>query len=187
MTECFRSIGKAFRRFWKDETGNQAVQMACLTPILLILIAFIFDRFIIYEGVTAVSYAGNEALRIAVIKPDEGAAKQSVLATLSDRLDATGMGWCSSNDVKACIPWSHGAAVSGDTKNFAGNKNIRVAMSTDKGWCNGSTVTLSIRAHKAALMPSYTTLRRLLKNGGPVYHEHVYTIKARVESSNLCS
>ena len=91
MTECFRSIGKAFRRFWKDETGNQAVQMACLTPILLILIAFIFDRFIIYEGVTAVSYAGNEALRIAVIKPDEGAAKQSVLATLSDRLDATGM------------------------------------------------------------------------------------------------
>lgn len=38
------------KNFFKDEEGSEAVQMAILLPIILLLVMFITDRFIQYEG-----------------------------------------------------------------------------------------------------------------------------------------
>lgn len=171
---------------WKNEGGNEAIEMACLMPILLLVIAFIFDRFIIWEGTMYTAYAGNEAIRAAAVQSDFKKAESTALDTLSERFESTGMGWCTAKDVGTCIDWSNGASMSDATDKFDGNKSIRAAMSTSKGWCNGSYLNLYVRAHKASLLPSYSTLRHLLKDGAPIYHEHVYKVKARVESSTMC-
>lgn len=169
-----------------NEDGNEAIQMACLMPILLLVIAFIFDRFIVWEGTMYTAYAANEAIRTAAVQSDIDKAKSAALDTLSERFESTGMGWCTATDASDCVSWSDGATMSDSTENFDSTESIRAAMSTTEGWCNGSYLKLYVRAHKASLMPSYSTLRNLLKNGGPIYHTHTYKVKARVESSTVC-
>lgn len=169
-----------------NEDGNEAIQMACLMPILLLVIAFIFDRFIVWEGTMYTAYAANEAIRTAAVQSDVDKAKSAALETLSERFESTGMGWCTATDVSGCVDWSNGASMSDSTDKFDSTESIRAAMSTTNGWCNGSYLNLYVRAHKASLMPSYSSLRSLLKSGGPVYHTHTYKVKARVESSTVC-
>ena len=169
-----------------SEDGSEAIEMACLMPLILLILAFTFDRFIIYEGTTSIAYAGNEAIRSTVIQSSEEEAAQRGLEILSDRLGASHMGWCDGPDLEACTSWDNGAIITSSVDSFKNNPQIRYAFATDKGWCSGSYITLSVRAHKASLIPSYSTLRKLLTEGGPVYHEYTYTVHARVESSKKC-
>lgn len=170
-----------------NEDGNEAVQMACLMPIILLVVAFMQDRFLIGEGAIYTSTAANEAIRAAAVQKTDKDARKVALETLTDRLQSTGMGWCSGGSVNGCYQWGNGATIADNESSFNRKEETRAALYTTKGWCNGSYVILKVRAHKASLLPSYSTFRRLLKNGGPIYHEHVYTVKARVESTTICS
>ena len=83
------------KKFFKDEEGSEAVQMAILLPIILLLVMFITDRFIQYEGLTTTTVASNEALRAAVVQTSKEDAKNVIKDTLENRFSEGGIGWCS--------------------------------------------------------------------------------------------
>ena len=73
------------KNFFKDEEGSEAVQMAILLPIILLLVMFITDRFIQYEGLTTTTVASNEALRAAVVQTNKEDSKNIIKDTLENR------------------------------------------------------------------------------------------------------
>lgn len=168
------------KTFFKDEKGSEAVQMAILLPIILLLAMFVTDRFIQYEGLTTTTVAANEALRAAVVQSNPEDAKNVIKSTLQDRLSEGGIGWCSGNDVNACVDWSP-SNTTGSISTFNKNDAYRVGIQIDGPWEKGSYITLGVRTHKASLFPSYSSFRRLITEGGPIYHTHSYVIKAMVE------
>ena len=170
-----------------DESGSSSIEMAILTPIFLILVAFWTDRQIIHEGAYSIQVAANQAIRTAAIQETEKDAKKVAKEILSDQFKQTGMGWCENSDTNSCKHWGEVADIGDNTKRFNRVKTEKAAMSTSKGWCNGSYITLGVRAHKGSLLPSYSSLRKLLKNGGAVYHEHTFMVKARVETNKTCN
>ena len=174
--------------FLKDEDGSEAVELAVLFPVILMLVGFIIDRFIQYEGIDALSQAANEAIRTAIVAENEDEAVQRIKETLTDRLDSLDMGWCTGTDNDSCKEWgADDATVVSDQTAFETNQSAKLFVTTDKGWCNGSYLTLGVRAHKSSVFPSFETFRVALANGGPVFHQHTYIIKARVETNTKCS
>lgn len=177
----------ACKKFLKDENGNESVQLAVLFPIILLIVGFITDRFIQYEGVTAVSSAANEAIRYAVVAEDEKEAEKIVKETLIDRMDSSALGWCSSTGNDSCTKWGTNIAQTDDLGTFDNNKKIQLLINIDeKGWCNGSYMKLGVRAHKSSIFPSYESFQNLVRNGGPIYHQHTYIVTARIESNIKC-
>lgn len=176
----------AFLRPLFDESGSSSIEMAILTPIFLLVIAFWADRQIIHEGAYAIQTAANQAIRMAVIQDDLKGAKKTAMEVLSDQFKETNMGWCANKGLDSCKEWGEVAKMSDATKRFKKEPASQVAISVDRGWCNGSYMTLGVRAHKASLLPSYSSMRSLLRRGGSVYHEHVFMVRARVESSKPC-
>lgn len=178
---------QAVLRFIKEEDGNEAVEMAVLFPIILLIVGFIIDRFIQYEGLTALSTAANEAIRSAVVAENEDEAVHRIEETLSDRLKTSDMGWCAGNDNSSCHEWGDEITVVKDRSAFESGTTSKLLVVTDKGWCNGSYITVGVRAHKSSVFPSYESFRTLLSSGGPIYHQHTYIITARVEAKDKCS
>lgn len=179
---------KYIKEFIKNEEGNEAVQMAVLFPIILLIVGFIMDRFIQYEGVTAVSSAANEAIRYSVVAENETEAIQIIEDTLSDRMDSSALGWCNGTDNNSCTSWGSAITMTDDKNVFNSNKSMRLLVDVnEKGWCNGSYITVGVRAHKSSIMPSYESFKQLIQSGGPIYHQHSYIITARVESNEKCN
>lgn len=176
--------------FILQEDGNESVELAVLFPIILLIVGFIIDRFIQYEGVTAVSSAANEAIRYAVVAETREEANNIIKETLSDRMDSSKLGWCRLGylgDNAPCMQWDFaGISTTNDRDEFESNINRKLLITDSKGWCNGSYLTLGVRAHKASVFPSYESFRKLLTNGGPIYHKHTYIVTARVESNKKC-
>lgn len=179
------TIQKKITAFLKEEDGSEAVQMAILLPIILLLVMFITDRFIQYEGLTSTTVAANEALRSAVVQSNQTDAKNVIKDILNDRLKDNGMGWCSGNDVSRCVNWQYANTTSSESS-FKSGKSYRVLFSVSGNWCNGNYVTLGVRAHKASLFPSWSSFRELLTSGGPIYHTHTYVITAKIEGGTKC-
>lgn len=179
---------KFLKQLLQDESGSETVELAVLFPIILLVCMFITDRFIMYEGLTATSSAGNEAIRYSVVAENRAEAETIIKETLSDRLKANGLGWCANGDnMQSCTQWGTNISQTNDVNDFNRNRNIKLLVNVDNNkWCNGSYITVGVRAHKASLLPSYENFRRLITNGGPIYHTHSYVIKARVESSEKC-
>lgn len=178
---------KSIRNHIMNEDGNSSVEMAILFPIIILVVMYITDRFIIYEGLTATSITVNEAVRYAIVQDDKSDAESIVKETLEDRFANQKMGWCLGDDISRCQAWKAGT-VTRDQSAFESTQsaNLFIDVSDDE-WCYGHYVTVGVRAHKASLIPSYENFRRLLTEGGPIFHTHKYTIKARIESSKECS
>lgn len=176
------------KRLILGEDGDEMVEFAVLFPILLFIAMFISDRFITYEGLTSTSSATNEAIRYSVVAENQSEAESIIKETLSDRLEATGMGWCADPDnMDKCVQWGNNVTTVKDEAEFKRNKSAKLLINVDnKKWCNGSYITVGVRAHKASLIPSYENFRRLMTDGGPIYHTHTYVVKARVESNEKC-
>lgn len=182
----FKSIKNTIKEFILNEDGNESVEMAILFPIVLIIVGFIMDRFIQYEGVTAVSSAANEAIRYAIVEKNNSDGKDVALETLKDRMQSSKLGWCKSNDNSTCKQWKSTVKQTSKRADFEKDNSYQFLFTTDKGWCNGSYLTLGVRAHKSSIMPSYESFRQLITKGGPIYHQHTYIITARVESNKKC-
>lgn len=178
---------KKIIRFLKGKRGDEAVQMAILFPILLLIIAFMTDRFIQYEGITATASSANEALRFAVVAKSADEAFDIGRNTLEDRLTANKIGWCiNPDDVQNCRSWS-GSSYTKDVSKFnrkGASEQYLFSIDGDGEWCNGNNLTIGVRAHKSSLLPSFSNFRQLMN--GPVYHTHTYVIRARIESNKLC-
>lgn len=175
-------------QFLQNEDGDEAVEMAVLFPIILLIVGFIIDRFVQYEGVTAVSSAANEAIRYAVVEDNKSAAIKTITETLSDRMESSGLGWCTGNGNNSCKKWKDNIRITDNVSTFKSNKNINLLVNVDnKGWCDGSYIRVGVRAHKSSIFPSYESFQNLVKKGGPVFHQHSYIITARVESNRKCS
>ena len=173
--------------FIHDESGNSSVEMAILFPIIMLVVMFITDRFIVYEGLTATTTSVNEAIRYAIVQDDADDARTIVEDTLEERFAEQKMGWCLGDDVSKCKPWkANGIERRRQSFESSKNSNLYIEVSDDE-WCYGHYITVGVRAHKASLFPSYENFRRLLTEGGPIFHTHKYVIKARIESSKECS
>lgn len=115
-----------------NEDGNEAVQMACLMPIILLVVAFMQDRFLIGEGAIYTSTAANEAIRAAAVQKTDKDARKVALETLTDRLQSTGMGWCSGGSVNGCYQWGNGATIADNESSFNRKEETRAALYTTK-------------------------------------------------------
>jgi len=181
-------ITSSVKKFLMNEDGNESVEMAVLFPIILIIVGFIMDRFIQYEGVTAVSSAANEAIRYSVVAENQSEATQVIKETITDRMDSSSLGWCNGNENNTCVKWGSGIRQTNDEGEFNSNKRMNLLIHVDeKGWCNGSYIKVGLRAHKSSIFPSYESFRHLVKSGGPIYHQHSYIVTARIESNTKCS
>ena len=173
--------------FLENEDGNESVELAVLFPIILLIVGFVMDRFIQYEGVTAVSSAANEAIRYSVVAENTKEATKVIQETLSDRMKSSSLGWCTNKNNSSCRQWGTSINSTNDEAKFKKDKTKQLLVKVDKkGWCNGSYITVGVRAHKSSIFPSYESFQRLIRKGGPVYHQHTYIIKARVESNKKC-
>ena len=178
---------KKINHFIKDESGNEAVELAVLFPIILLIVGFILDRFIQYEGVTSVTSATNEAMRYAIVADGPSEAKDILSTTLGDRFKASGLAWCTGNDSSSCDYWKNNINVTTNEESFKSNPKSNLLIEIDdKGWCLDSYITVGVRAHKASVFPSYESFQHLMKEGGPIYHTHTYIITARIETNNVC-
>lgn len=166
----------------KEEDGDTALETAILLPAFFILFGFMQNSFLHYEGLNAVTLAANEAMRYAITAESEELAQQRVIETLTDRLKTTNMGWCAGD---ACTWWSADTLAS-DEAAFENSDDQKLLLVTDKGWCDGSTITLGVRAHKSSLFPDFKSFRNAVL-GKPIYQTFTYTISARVEGRAKCS
>lgn len=174
--------------FLKDEHGSESAEMAILLPIILLVVMFITDRFIQYEGLTTTTVAANEALRAAVVQTNESDARETAQNTLIDRFSQNGVGWCSGNSNNSCTTWNVSGKTTSSVSTFKNNKGKNFLFAVNGDWCNGGGdhyVTLGVRTHKSSLFPSYENFRSLM-SGGPIYHTHTYIIKALIESDTRC-
>lgn len=173
------------RAFIADESGAESTEMAILLPIVLLLVAFIVDRFLWYEGQSTVVIAANEALRAAIIQESPSEARAVARQYLEDRFsrDAGKMGICSGNEV-GCTAWK------GKNSQFfkltVVDNNGRPVSNERNAWDSRKKthVQLYVRAHKASLLPSFKRFRTAFadaRSRRTIYHDHTYTIKARVE------
>jgi len=175
------------REFLFDERGNSAVEMAILFPIIMLVVMFITDRFILYEGLTATTTSVNEAIRYAIVQDNADDARTIIEDTLEERLAAQHMGWCIGDNITQCKAWeANGFERRENVFDATPTSNLYIEITNDE-WCYGHYITVGVRAHKASLFPSYENFRRLFTDGGPIFHTHKYTIKARIESSRECS
>ena len=158
-------------QFLQNEEGDEAVEMAVLFPIILLIVGFIIDRFVQYEGVTAVSSAANEAIRYAVVEDNKSAAIKTITETVSDRMESSGLGWCTGNGNNSCKKWKDNIRMTDNVSTFKSNKNINLLVNVDN----------------SSIFPSYESFQNLVKKGGPVFHQHSYIITARVESNKKCA
>lgn len=171
----------------KEENGDESVQMVILLPIILFVVMFIMDVFIQYEGLTCTTVSTNEALRMGVVQEGKEDAKNEIVSVLEDRFSAQAMGWCATDDVSRCIEWKASGGITENVETFNHNSNMKLLVDvSNNNWCNGNYLTVGVRVHKASLLPSYSNFRRLITQGGPIYHTHKYIIKGRIESENLC-
>lgn len=180
-----KTIRKKLKQFWKDESGNEAIEFAILFPVILFLVGFMIDRFIQYEGLTALSAATNEAVRYAITAETESDAYARIEEILGDRLESSNMGWCSGSG-NDCVEWKDaGQSRAVSRTSFDSSPDTQWTAYTSDGWCNGSYITVGVRAHKSSLFPSFETFRKML-SGGPIYHTHTYVVTARVEAKDKC-
>ena len=183
----FRKILRTnLRRFIKGEKASEAVEMAILFPIILLMVGFIIDQFITYSGVNSITTVANEAIRYAVVEESQEDALKSVKETLTDRMKSSKLAWRTSDDTRSCVDWGDAISVTDNREDFEKDSSKNLLFSVETGWCDGGYITLGVRAHKSSVFPSYESLRRLITNGGTLYHTHEYVITGRVESTKTC-
>ena len=85
MQKILIKFRKGVRKFIKGDRASEAIEMAVLFPILLLMVGFIIDQFITYEAVTSITVAANEAIRVAVVEDTE----EDGLEQAKERLNAT--------------------------------------------------------------------------------------------------
>lgn len=183
----FRKVlRKTIRTFIKGERASEAVEMAVLFPILLLMVGFIIDQFITYDGKISIAAAGNEAIRAAVVEDSKEEGLKTAKETLSNTLKASQMGWCTSKKSDSCVQWSENIETTDNKSSFDNDDSKNLMFLVDKGWCSGGYLTLEVRAHKSSLFPSFESFRKMATKGGKVYHTHTYMITARIESNEVC-
>ena len=179
---------KTIQSFILDEEGSYSVELSLLFPIIVIIAMFFIDNNLYYDGLIMTATSTNEALRYAITSENEGDAINQIKNTLGDRLKQAKLGWCSSEGSAHCSQWKNATHMTSSVSSFNGNDNFNLLVNvSDSGWCNGSYLTIGVRTHKASLIPSFSTFRRLVTRGGSIYHEYTYIFKARIESNHLCS
>ena len=179
---------KSFLEFLDDDSGNYTVELSVLFPIIVIIAMFFVDNNLYYDGLIMTATSTNEALRYAITANDEEEAISIIKETLSERLRQAKVGWCSSEGTAHCSQYKNAIRMTTSPSAFNGNENYNLLVHVDDaGWCNGSYITVGVRSHKASLIPSFSTFRRLVSKGGSIYHQYTYTFKARIESNDKCS
>lgn len=173
-------------RFIKGERASEAVELAVLFPILLLLVGFIMDQFISYDGKTSIAAAGNEAIRAAVVEESKDDAIKTAKEKLTEQTKSSKLAWCTSSSTKSCVAWGDSIHMTDNKDDFESDKSKNMLFMVDTGWCDGGYVTLGVRAHKSSVFPSYESFRRMVSNGNGIFHTHTYIITARVESSETC-
>ena len=187
MIKFRKILRKTTRTFIKGERASEAVEMAVMFPILLLMVGFIIDQFITYDGKTSIVAAGNEAIRAAVIEETKEDGLKAAEEKLSQTLKASKLAWCTSKNTSSCTQWSENIETTDNKNTFEKDDSKNLMFLVDKGWCSGGYLTLAVRAHKSSLFPSFESFRKLATRGGAVYHTHTYMITARIESNEVCS
>ncbi len=186
MTSFRTVLRKSIHRFIKGERASEAVEMAVLFPIILLLVGFIIDQFITYSGVNSITTVANEAIRYAVVEESEEDSLKSVEETLTDRMKSSKLAWCTSDDTNSCVNWGDAISVTESREEFETDSSKNLLFYVENGWCDGGYITLGVRAHKSSVFPSFESFRRLITHGGTLYHTHSYIITGRVETTKKC-
>lgn len=177
-----------FMNFISDESGNYSVELSLLFPVIVLICMFMVDNNMYYNGLIMTATSANEALRYAITAENETEATKIIKDTLGERLQQAKVGWCSSSGAANCSQYKNAINSTKNKNTFNSNHSLNLLVNVDsKGWCNGSYLTIGVRSHKASLLPSFSTFRRLVTDGGSVYHEYTYIFKARIESNTKCS
>lgn len=186
MVRFRKVLRRSVRTFIKGERASEAVEMVILFPIILLLVGFIVDQFITYNGVNSITTVTNEAIRYAMVEESEEDALNAVKETLTDRMKTSKLAWCTSNNTRNCVDWGDAISETDSRNDFESDNSKNLLFSVENGWCDGGYITLGVRAHKSSVFPSYESFRRLITHGGTLYHTHSYIITARVESTKKC-
>lgn len=192
-----KKITNIIKNFKNDKKGDLAVELAVLFPVILLVIAFVVNQFMYYDGITSLTTIANEASRYAAVADDETAANENVKTLLSGndgRLASSKLGWC--DGVSSCQAWNQdtgtgfeldvGAMKSGIFNNDTSTATLPNGEKTE--WCNGNYVKLTIEAHKTSLLPSFEQFRKTI-TGKPTawHHTYKYTVISKIENSTKCS
>ena len=193
------------KKMLKKKNGNASVELACIFPIILLVIMFTVDRFMFYDGATSMTSVSNEVVRYVVTpvaaSGTEGLkeareAATTLLAGKDGRFASSGLGWAQDNVNDKGSYWV--GCTSGNCDQLTielGKMNTKgefittpLADKNNNTWCNGNYIKMTVKARKTSLMPSYRNFKNLLVNGnmGKFYHEYTYTVINRVETSNEC-
>lgn len=186
MSSFIKILRKSIHTFIKNEKASEAVEMAVLFPILLIMVGFIVDQFLSYDGRTSIAAAGNEAIRAAVVEKTKEEGIEAAEEKLTQQMKSSKLAWCTSKSNRDCKAWGDSINKTDDKETFENDKTKNFLFLVDTGWCDGGYLTLGVRAHKSSVFPSYESFKRLVSSGGTIYHTHTYIITARVESSEEC-
>ncbi len=82
----------------RDDRGSIGLELALLTPVLLLLVGFVCGLGRVAESDGRVSAAARDAARAASLAPDEPAARQAALVAGQATLLVDGL-TCASSDV----------------------------------------------------------------------------------------
>lgn len=176
-----------FIQFLKNDEGNYSVELSILFPIIVLIAMFFVDNNLYYDGLIMTATSTNEALRYAITANNEDEAASVIKETLSNRLQQAKVGWCTSEGTAHCSQYKNAIRMTNNISAFNSNESYNLLVHVDDaGWCNGSYITVGVRSHKASLIPSFSTFRRVISRGGSIYHQYTYTFKARVESNIKC-
>lgn len=186
MPKILVKFKKGIQKFIKGDRASEAIEMAVLFPILLLMVGFIIDQFITYEAVTSITVAANEAIRVAVVEDTEEDGLEQAKERLNATLKASKLGWCTGTTNDGCGSWKDHINQTEDADTFDTDKNTNLLWKVETGWCDGGYVTLGVRAHKSSLFPAFKSFSQL-SNRGTIFHVHSYVITARVESNEDCS
>ena len=174
MQKILIKFKKGIQKFIKGDRASEAIEMAVLFPILLLMVGFI------------ITVAANEAIRVAVVEDTEEDGLEQAKERLNATLKASKLGWCTGITNDGCGSWKDHINQTEDADTFDTDKNTNLLWKVETGWCDGGYVTLGVRAHKSSLFPAFKSFSQL-SNRGTIFHVHSYVITARVESNEDCS
>jgi len=136
-----------FRRFRRADDGAELIELALVTPILLLLMAGIFDFGFLFRSWEVVTNAAREGARVGVLPSygcvDDGAAEERV----ADYLTTAGLAAPAAGDVVVGTTTITTAA--GDLQvcqvNIAVTQNLP-SLNYATGFFGGSLASVSLKA-----------------------------------------